>query len=65
MIKLLKRILGSKDAKKPTTDFSDFFHNASSSEKKKMLKSVIREANKDQRDLVKRYQMNKAAEGKV
>ena len=64
MIKLLKRILGSKDAKKPTTDFSYFFHNASSGEKKKMLKSIVKEANKDQRDLVEKYNRSKVAEGK-
>ena len=53
--------MGFKRAKEPTTDFSAFFHNASSAEKKKLLESVVREANKDQRDLVKRYDMMKAA----
>ena len=61
MIRKIKTFLGFKRAKEPTTDFSAFFHNASSAEKKKLLESVVREANKDQRDLVKRYDMMKAA----
>ncbi len=63
-MKLLKKIFGSKEEKKPNTDFSDFFHNASSAEKKKMLESVVREANKDQRDLVEKYNKSKVAEGR-
>ena len=55
MIKKIKHFLGIKDEKRPTTDFSAFFHNASSAEKKKLLEQVVREANKDQRDLVNRY----------
>ena len=50
----------SKD-KKPTTDFSVFFHDASSAEKKKVLEQVVREANKDQRDLVEKYNRTKTA----
>lgn len=57
MIRKIKTLLGFKRAKTPTTDFSAFFHNASSAEKKKLLESVVREANKDQRDLVKRYDL--------
>ena len=55
MIQKIKTFLGLKRKKEPTTDFSAFFHGASSAEKKKLLGSVVREANKDQRDLVKRY----------
>lgn len=61
MIRKIKTFLGFNKNKQPTTDFSAFFHNASSSEKKKLLESVVREANKDQRDLVKRYELAKAA----
>lgn len=61
MIRKIKTFLGVKREKKPTTDFSAFFHNASSAEKKKLLESVVREANKDQRDLVKRYNLAKTA----
>ena len=55
MIQKIKTLLGFKRKKEPTTDFSVFFHNASSAEKKKLLGSVVKEANKDQRDLIKRY----------
>lgn len=61
MIKKITHLLGLNSTKKPTTDFSEFFHSASSAEKKKLLMSVIREANKDQRDLVNKYNMTKAA----
>lgn len=61
MIRKIKTFLGFKREKEPTTDFSTFFHSASSAEKKKLLESVVREANKDQRDLVKRYDLMKAA----
>lgn len=57
MIRKIKDFLGFKREKGPTTDFSAFFHNASSAEKKKLLESVVREANKDQRDLVRRYDL--------
>ena len=59
MIKKIKHILGISDAKEPTNDFSKFFHTASSAEKKKVLESVVREANKDQRDLIERYNLTK------
>ncbi len=61
MIKKIKSFLGFSRSKQPTTDFSAFFHNTSSAEKKKLLESVVREANKDQRDLVERYRMTKTA----
>lgn len=61
MMHKIKTFLGFKRGKEPTTDFSAFFHNASSAEKKKFLESVVREANKDQRDLVKQYDLIKTA----
>lgn len=61
MIKVIKHFLGLNKAKKPTTDFSVFFHDASSAEKKKFLAGVVREANKDQRDLVNKYDIAKKA----
>ncbi|MBI5742504.1 MAG: hypothetical protein HZA25_01540 [Candidatus Niyogibacteria bacterium] len=60
MIGKIKHILGIRGARTPSTDFSAFFHNASAAEKKKMLEQVVREANKDQRDLVKKYEIMKA-----
>ena len=56
----IKTFLGFKTINKPKTDFSVFFHDASSAEKKKLLESVVREANKDQRDLIKKYNVTKA-----
>lgn len=61
MIHKIKTFLSFKREKEPTTDFSVFFHSASSAQKKKLLESVVREANKDQRDLVKRYNQMKVA----
>lgn len=61
MIREIKHFLGVEDNKKPTTDFSEFFHSASSAEKKRLLMTVIREANKDQRDLVEKYNITKTA----
>lgn len=57
MIKKILISLGFGTKKKTTTDFSEFFQKASAGEKKKLLQSVVREANKDQRDLVKKYKM--------
>jgi hypothetical protein len=61
MIQKIKKFIGLSKGKKPTTDFSAFFHNATSSEKKKLLEQVVREANKDQRDLVEKYNRTKTA----
>ena len=61
MIKTIKKFMGLSKDKKPTTDFSVFFHDASSAEKKKVLEQVVREANKDQRDLVEKYNRTKTA----
>jgi hypothetical protein len=55
MISKIKSFLGYTNAKKPITDFSEFFHNASSADKKRLLTEVVREANKDQRELIERY----------
>ena len=56
MIMKIKRFFSFNKTHEPTTDFSAFFHNASSAEKKKLLEGVVREANKDQRDLVSKYE---------
>ena len=61
MIRKIKTFLGFQMVHKPKTDFSAFFHDASSAEKKKLLESVVREANKDQRDLIKKYDLTKTA----
>jgi hypothetical protein len=46
MIKLFK-----KKTARPSTDFSQFFVLSKSAEKKKILKEVVRKANKDQKQL--------------
>ena len=55
MISKIKAFLGIKREGKPQTDFSLFFHTASSREKKKLLTEVMKEANKDQRALIEKY----------
>ncbi len=47
--------LFGRGKEEPKTDFSAFFRDASSQEKKKLLREVVREANKDQRDLVEKH----------
>jgi len=55
MIAKIKSLLGLKRTKQHKTDFSNFFCTASSGQKKKLLLEVVRDANKDQRELVKSY----------
>ena len=52
-MKTLLNKLFSKDAK--GGDFSAFFNSASSREKKRLFKEVIKKANEDQRALVEGY----------
>ena len=54
MISLIKGFFGISEVK-PTTEFSLFFNSASSEEKKKLFKEVLRKANEDQRELVRKY----------
>lgn len=51
----IKELLGLTQKPQQQSDFSAFFRDASSGDKKKLLTQVIREANKDQRDLIERY----------
>lgn len=44
-----------KRTPKKTSDFSEFFLHAKSAEKKKVLLRAVREANKDQKQLLDRY----------
>ncbi len=53
MITFPKSIFKGKD--EPKNDFSDFFHNASSREKKKLILDVVRQANEDQREILRQY----------
>jgi len=55
MIKDIFYKIFNSAAAKQESDFSSFFLNASSGEKKKLLKEVVREANSDQKKLVDNY----------
>lgn len=55
MIAQIKKILGIKTPRKSANDFSAFFHTSSPAEKRRVLQSVAREANNDQRDMLKRF----------
>lgn len=46
--------------KKTNSDFSEFFLHATSADKKKVLLKAVKEANKDQKQMLDRYQ-SKAA----
>ncbi|HEY4483302.1 MAG TPA: hypothetical protein VI953_03965 [Candidatus Paceibacterota bacterium] len=59
MTRKLKEFLGIGKKKASGTEFSAFFRDAKSRDKKKLLESVVREANKDQRDLVEKYKLVK------
>lgn len=56
MITFIKNLFIHRDSKeKESNDFSDFFVNAKSKEKAKVIRQVLREANEEQRELVKKY----------
>lgn len=55
MINFFRRLFG-RGAKTETNEFYRFVTDASSGEKKKILKQVIRQADEDQLNLVKRYE---------
>lgn len=54
MIKFIKNIFKNKEEERD--DFADFFLRASSKEKKKVFKRVIRKANEDQKKYIERYE---------
>ncbi len=55
MIKRIIAFFGFTETAKSQSDFSLFFHDASSAEKKKLLLEVVKEANKDQQKLINKY----------
>lgn len=55
MINRIRRFLGMRTAE-GSNDFYQFVNDASSSEKVKILRQVIRKADEDQQNLVKRYE---------
>jgi hypothetical protein len=51
-----------QNSKAEKSDFSAFFHDASSAEKMRVMKKVIRKANEDQRKVIEKYEkMTKVA----
>lgn len=61
MTKTLKKLFGIPEKKEPKTDFSVFFHTASSREKKKVLTDVMRKASADQKAVVDLYRQKIAS----
>ena len=56
MIAFIKHLFVKEHASKAEkSDFSAFFHDASSAEKLKVMKKVIRKANEDQRKVIEKY----------
>ena len=53
MKEIIKKIFTKKDVK--PIGFSEFFTNTKSRDKKKIIKEVVKKSNKDQSDLIKRY----------
>lgn len=51
-----KLLLKLKTRKSSKNDFSDFFVSENSRNKKKVLKKVVKKADNDQRELIKKYQ---------
>lgn len=51
MIKKIFNVFTKKEKK----TFSGFFREATLEDKKKLLEEVVRKANQDQRDIIKRY----------
>ncbi len=53
---LIKYLFGSSsESKEQKNDFSDFFIKASSKEKAKVIRQVLREANEEQRETLRKY----------
>ncbi len=57
MINLINKIFKQEPSKAETSvrGFSDFFTNTNSAEKKKIIGMVVRRANEDQKELVRKY----------
>lgn len=59
---LFKRLFGAQDDRRGrlrNSEFSKFVYNSTNTQKKKIIEKVIREANRDQRDLVQRVERAK------
>ena len=54
----LKNLIRSGAKKEEKNDFSDFFINADSQEKTKLIRQVLKEATSEQRTLIQKYKTN-------
>lgn len=55
MIHFLKNLIHSGPKKDEKNDFSEFFINADSQEKTKLIRQVLKEATEEQRILIQKY----------
>jgi len=57
MMRLIYKMFGYTPNNKAekTNGFSEFFTNAGSAEKKKIIEQAVKKANIDQKDLIERY----------
>jgi hypothetical protein len=55
MMEFIKKITGNTQPTERKDDFSEFFTNASSKEKTKVIRQVMREATEEQRSVVEKY----------
>ena len=62
MITMLLRLFGRRDKRRKPNDFHRFVTEAASGEHVKALRQIVRKADEDQLDLVKRYEQRFAKE---
>ena len=57
MMRLICKLFGYTPNNKAekTTGFSEFFTNAGSAEKKKIIEQAVKKANNDQKELIEKY----------
>ena len=66
MITFLKNLLFFKGlTSKNHNDFSDFFIKTNSREKARVIRQVLREANEEQRELVRKYSEESESESQL
>ena len=66
MMNLIKYCFGEKPRKiSENNDFSDFFVNAKAKEKAGVIRQVLRESNKEQKEMVDEYRKSVSPKGYV
>ena len=53
----IKKVLNKQEKKQKTSDFSRFFREASSREKKKVFLTVAKNASKEQKEVIRSVQL--------